>query len=299
MASRSAFIFAADDPGRAIARRARRLGRNACVSRPRASCSTDVIAGPDHTFHAALVAPITTGSDHPRGDSLSAKQSKKKWLEPQQVATSADAMGRLVRGAPCPRSTACGLAILLVLAHAFDVIQTRGGPRPPARHLARSRLDRRAAVLRAVRLLDHRNPASTRATRRTTSASSGSAACWRIFPLYYGVLALALCRDVYLWTYTSNYAAPFGHVDSVVPALLVARGRGAVLSGLADRRLAGRAARRDRAAAALVPIAIACRVLVRARWGDGAAYMFTPCRMDALAIGAAAAALVRGDRLRA
>jgi peptidoglycan/LPS O-acetylase OafA/YrhL len=51
---------------------------------------------------------------------------------------------------------------------------------------------------------------------------------------------------------------------------------------------------------AMVFIAILCRVYVRHRLGEPrgheAAYMFTPCRMDALAIGAIAAALQRGER---
>ena len=134
----------------------------------------------------------------------------------------------------------------------------------------------------------------------------------RIFPLYYGTLFVAFFiaphvvtvppghgdHQIWLWTYLTNFASPFGRGEPVFPHFwslaveeqfyivwplvvwLVAR-RGTVAVG-----------------AALVALAILARVIVRARYGEMAAYMFTPCRMDALAIGAIAAALIRGERFR-
>lgn len=135
----------------------------------------------------------------------------------------------------------------------------------------------------------------------------------RIFPLYYGVLFVAFVllphllptiggeHQLWLWTYLANFVAPFGYAEPAFPhfwslcveeqfyllwPLLVRHGgrRGvAVLSTL------------------LIFIAIGSRLYVRHRLGEPigheAAYMFTPCRMDALAIGAIAAALMRSDRV--
>jgi peptidoglycan/LPS O-acetylase OafA/YrhL len=218
---------------------------------------------------------------------------KKKWLEPQQVATSADAIGRLVRGHMPALDGLRGLAILLVLAHAFDIIQTRGGPG----HQLGVWLDLGwigvqlffvlSGFLITGILLDSRDaPHYFRKfwIRRVL----------RIFPLYYGVLAVSLTTNIYLWTYTTNYATPdpvFPHFWSLAveeqfylvwPIVVWFVGRRGVIA----------------LGALLVPLAIISRVYVRSHWGHDAAYMFTPCRMDALAIGASAAALVRGDRLR-
>ena len=70
-----------------------------------------------------------------------------------------------------------GIAILLVLAHGFDVIQTTRRPRPRSRSRARPRLDRRAAVLRAVGLPDHRHPARHARPSRGYYRKFSCAAC--------------------------------------------------------------------------------------------------------------------------
>jgi peptidoglycan/LPS O-acetylase OafA/YrhL len=133
----------------------------------------------------------------------------------------------------------------------------------------------------------------------------------RILPLYFGVLLAALVlaplvmsppadlratlhNQVWLWTFLSNWTAPYGgtvtgfsHFWSLAVEeqfyllwpFVVARCR--------PRRLLW-------ICGAIVCAALLTRwILLRAHFSDDALYMFTPARMDALALGAAAAALVR------
>jgi peptidoglycan/LPS O-acetylase OafA/YrhL len=228
--------------------------------------------------------------------------TKKKWLEPGQLQTSADAMGRLVRGHMPALDGLRGLAIVLVLAHAFDVIQTRGGPG----HQVGLWLDLGWIGVQLFFVLS--GFLITGILLDTKDSPHYFRKFWirralRIFPLYYGSLALAFALGHgehmgWLLTYTQNYGQSFGHTNEAFPhfwSLAVEEqfylvwpiivwfvGRRGVIA----------------LAAALVPIAIVSRIVVRGEWGHDAAYMFTPCRMDALALGAAAAALIRGDRLR-
>lgn len=139
----------------------------------------------------------------------------------------------------------------------------------------------------------------------------------RIFPLYYVALLLAFVilsaflpmpaghgeHQSWLWLYIENIGAPFGHVEAgfthfwslcveeqfyLLWPLLVWLGgqRGVFVIG-----------------AALVVLAVFTRVLARMYFpGDLGAeigYVFTLCRMDALAIGAMAACAVRNPRLHA
>ena len=226
----------------------------------------------------------------------------KKWLEPSQVATSADALGRLVRGHMPALDGLRGLAILLVLAHAFDVIQTRGGPG----HQLGVWLDLGWIGVQLFFVLS--GFLITGILLDTQSSPHYFRNFWirrvlRIFPLYYGALVVALVLGVrehqaWLWTYTQNYAAPFGRENPAFPHFwsLAVEEQFYLLWPIVVWLIGRRGV--IALAIALVPVAIASRVLVRAEWGHDAAYMFTPCRMDALAIGAATAALVRGNRLR-
>jgi peptidoglycan/LPS O-acetylase OafA/YrhL len=209
-----------------------------------------------------------------------------------------------------------GIAILLVFAHTFDVIHAPTGPG----HHVDLLLDFGwigvklffvlSGFLITGILLDTA-PATRRAAPRYFRT------VWirrvlRIFPLYYGVLVVAFVivprlwatppghgdHQIWLWTYTSNFAEPFGRGEPAFPhfwSLAVEEQFYLVwpfVVWLAGRR--GVIA----LSAVLVAAAIACRVLVRAHVGVEATYTFTPCRMDALAIGAAAAALVRGEQTR-
>jgi peptidoglycan/LPS O-acetylase OafA/YrhL len=218
----------------------------------------------------------------------------------RRAPTSEDALGRLVRGHMPALDGLRGIAILLVLAHGFDVIQTRGGPG----HNLDLVLDVGWIGVQLFFVLS--GFLITGILLDTRSSPHYFRTFWvrralRIFPLYYAVLLVALVcgeRSICLWTYTSNFAAPLGHAQRVFPHFwslaveeqfyfvwplvvwLVAR-RGVIALGIV-----------------LSGFAIASRIYVRHRWGQEAAYMFTPCRIDALAIGAGTAALIRTDRLR-
>jgi peptidoglycan/LPS O-acetylase OafA/YrhL len=199
-----------------------------------------------------------------------------------------------------------GIAILLVLAHAFDTI----GPRAGVARVFDLALDSGwigvqlffvlSGFLITGILLDTReDPHYLRGffTRRVL----------RIFPLYYATLLVAFVivplvadvppdhgdHQVWLWTYLENFAAPLGRAEPSLPhfwslaveeqfylvwpfVVLVGGRRGVLAVG-----------------GIMIAIAIAARAYVRARWGADAAYTFTPCRMDALACGAIAAAWLR------
>lgn len=213
-----------------------------------------------------------------------------------------------------------GVAILFVLMHGFDVIQAVSGPTRAVDHL----LDMGwigvqlffvlSGFLITGILLDTReSPDYYRSffVRRVL----------RIFPLYYGVLFVAFAivpflfavpdgygqHQIWLWTYLANYVAPFGRGEPAFPHFwslcveeqfylawpLVVR-----LGGIRGVTLVS---------AVVVVVAALCRLYLRHHFGEPigheAAYMFTPCRADALAIGAFAAVAVRTpwllDKLRA
>jgi peptidoglycan/LPS O-acetylase OafA/YrhL len=207
-----------------------------------------------------------------------------------------------------------GIAILLVLLHGFDVLNVSAG----LWHGVDLALDAgwvgvqlffvlSGFLITGILLDTQDSPAYYRNffMRRVL----------RIFPLYYGILLIAFVvvpllvslpagygeHQIWLWTYTENFAAPFGGSDPLFPhfwslcveeqfylvwplVVRIAGRRGVIALG-----------------SALVVIAIASRVYVRMHFGlpigAEAAYSFTPCRFDALAIGAVTAALLRGERI--
>jgi peptidoglycan/LPS O-acetylase OafA/YrhL len=133
----------------------------------------------------------------------------------------------------------------------------------------------------------------------------------RIFPLYYGVLFLAFVvvplllpvpdgygnHQAWLWAYVANFAMPFGKGEAAFPhfwSLCVEEQFYLVWPFLVRR-----AGLRGTAIMSLVIVAVAIgsRVLVRhllpGEPGLEAAYVFTPCRADALALGALAAIAIR------
>ncbi len=205
-----------------------------------------------------------------------------------------------------------GLAILLVMLHSFDVIAAQGG----LGHQLDLALDAGwigvqlffvlSGFLITGILLDTRD-------RAGYFRGFFARRVLRIFPLYYAVLLVAFVvipavtsvpaghgdHQVWLWCYLSNFAQPLGHGEPSLPhfwSLAVEEQFYLVwplVVYLAGRR--GVIA----VALAMVVAAIAARFAIRAHWGPEAAYTFTPCRMDALAVGALLAALVRGERTEA
>jgi peptidoglycan/LPS O-acetylase OafA/YrhL len=133
----------------------------------------------------------------------------------------------------------------------------------------------------------------------------------RIFPLYYGVLLVSLvvlpalglaperlladrARGVWLWTYVINWAEPLGAGVAAFPHFwsLAVEEQFYLIWPLVVRHTTPR--RLLKVAAVLVVVAFASRLALRlAGTGEAGPYMFTVCRMDALALGGAAAALLR------
>jgi len=133
----------------------------------------------------------------------------------------------------------------------------------------------------------------------------------RIFPLYYAVLVVALVilpglglaperlledreHRIWLWTYLINWAEPLGGGVAAFPHFwsLAVEEQFYLVWPLVVRRTNPR--RLLKVAIALVVVAFAARLGLRlAGAGEGGPYMFTICRMDALALGAAVAALLR------
>jgi peptidoglycan/LPS O-acetylase OafA/YrhL len=133
----------------------------------------------------------------------------------------------------------------------------------------------------------------------------------RIFPLYYGVLAisfvilprLGLAPDrllvdgehrIWLWTYLINWTEPLGAGVAAFPHFwsLAVEEQFYLVWPFVVRRTTPQ--RLLTVALALVVIAFASRLVLRlAGAGEAGPYMFTICRMDALGLGAAVAALLR------
>ncbi len=195
-----------------------------------------------------------------------------------------------------------GVAVLLVLFHTFDLISRTGALDDTlnAGWIGVQLFFVLSGFLITGILLDTRDSPTyyrTFFTRRVL----------RIFPLYYLVLFVAFVivpfdmdvpashgsHQFWLWTYTNNFAAPFGKEEHAFPHFWsLAVEEQFYLVWPVVVRLAGR-----RGVAIIAPLAvvlaIAARIFARQHYGEEAAYMFTPCRMDALALGALAAVMVR------
>ncbi len=133
----------------------------------------------------------------------------------------------------------------------------------------------------------------------------------RIFPLYYGVLFVSFvllpwlagpingsAHQLGLWVYVANFTAPFGADVPAFPHFwsLCVEEQFYLLWPLLVRQLGRRGV--IVLSSFLVFVAMASRIYVRHVFGEPigheAAYSFTPCRMDAVAVGALVAALLRG-----
>jgi peptidoglycan/LPS O-acetylase OafA/YrhL len=133
----------------------------------------------------------------------------------------------------------------------------------------------------------------------------------RIFPLYYGVLLVALVilpalglaperlladreNHIWLWTYLINWAEPLGAGVAAFPHFwsLAVEEQFYLVWPFVVRRTTPR--RLLQVAVALVVVAFGSRLGLRlAGASEQGPYMFTICRMDALGLGGAVAALLR------
>ncbi|MDF2696000.1 MAG: hypothetical protein K0S65_4383 [Labilithrix sp.] len=205
-----------------------------------------------------------------------------------------------------------GLAILLVLAHDYNLVESDAsrlarllGVVLDAGWLGVQLFFVLSGYLITGILLDTRN------AKGYWRAFLGRRAL-RIFPLYYAVLFAAFVvapllghppagieNQIWFWTYLSNWAEPFGRSVSVFPHFwsLSIEEQFYLFWPLVVRRLSPRAL--GAACFGLVAVALASRMVVRpTAIGEAAAYMFTVCRVDALALGALGALLVRSARAR-
>lgn len=133
----------------------------------------------------------------------------------------------------------------------------------------------------------------------------------RIFPLYYGTLFIALivaphfvaedpgiaasrAHQVWLWTFMVNWTEPFGKAVHGFPHFwsLSVEEQFYLVWPFLIRRRTPRSVWTVCATLIAVAFLIRCAMLIVGAKSE-AIYMFTVCRMDALAAGAAAAALVR------
>jgi peptidoglycan/LPS O-acetylase OafA/YrhL len=231
-------------------------------------------------------------------------------------------LGRAARGHLPALDGLRGLAIVLVLGHAFDLVPASTGAATAVGQALDRALDLGWIGVQLFFVLsgflitgllvdatgDPRRPRYYRDffVRRVL----------RIFPLYYAALIVAYvvlplvvtpppghgAHQLWLWTYLSNFAAPLGAAEAAFPHVwsLAVEEQFYLVWPIAVRLLV----RRDGRAlaglcAAMVLLAVVARVLVRADLGAAAAYSFTPCRMDALAVGALAALAVRSARAAA
>ena len=126
----------------------------------------------------------------------------------------------------------------------------------------------------------------------------------RILPLYFGVLLVALAllplhNQIWLWTFLSNWTAPFGYTVTGFSHFwsLAVEEQFYLLWPVAVAFC--RPIQLLKVCGVLVVAALLTRLLLMSTHAsDDALYMFTPARMDALALGAAAAAAVRIATLR-
>jgi peptidoglycan/LPS O-acetylase OafA/YrhL len=200
-----------------------------------------------------------------------------------------------------------GLAILLVLAHQFDPSRDATGGVAHVVHLALN-LGWSGVQLFFVLsgFLITGILLEARASPRYYRAFFGRRVL-RIFPLYYLALFVAFViapalggpptraqEQLVFWAYCVNWTQPFGVGAALLPHFwsLAVEEQFYLAWPFVVRRLAPAAV--ARLAIALAILAVLARVAVRlAALPDEAAYTWTVCRMDALALGALLAAAAR------
>lgn len=292
------FVFADEDPGRAMLHDEGGPVVERLAARGKLAIRT--IEGADHTFtprwtHAALLDAV-------RG--AASREQANVALPPEKPSQ------QHVRALDGLR----GIAILLVLLHGFDMIRdTNGASRAVDLLFDLGWVGVQlffvlSGYLITGILLDTRRAA-------TYYRSFFLRRFLRIFPLYYGVLIVAFAilpwflamppghgdHQVWLWTYLANYVAPFGYSEPAFPHFwsLCVEEQFYLVWPFLVRRGGSRGVLAF--SALLIALGVACRIFARLHFGEPTgheiAYMATPCRADALAIGALAALAVRNERI--
>ena len=190
-----------------------------------------------------------------------------------------------------------GIAILLVFTHTFDVL---GAPLDIGWLGVQLFFVLSGFLITGV-LLDTR-------TSPTYYRSFLGRRVLRILPLYYAVLAVAFLlvpvithrsiagaeHQLWLWTYLSNWAEPVGRGVPLFPHFwsLAIEEQFYLAWPFLVREIAPRT--RFRLCVGIAALALAARIAMLANGSSATSvYMFTICRIDALAIGAGVAVLAR------
>lgn len=206
-----------------------------------------------------------------------------------------------------------GLAILLVMVHMLNLLELGPQPAMPAYVFGRISNVGWTGVQLFFVLSGFLITGILLDTQRAKNYYSGFYArrALRIFPLYFGVLAVAFIflpafgtvpakialdqpNQFWLWTYLSNWFAIFGAGSKAFPHFwsLAVEEQFYLVWPLLIRSRTSEQAFRFCLAVAAISLVLRC-ILAWTGVPDGAIYENSFCRMDALALGAAAAAALR------
>ena len=205
-----------------------------------------------------------------------------------------------------------GLAILMVMAHNFNLLDDTEGPVATATDLV---LNFGWVGVQLFFVLSGFLITSILLTTKTSAnyfRSFFGRRAVRIFPLYYLSLAAGFIlyplisgktlagaeNQVWLWTYLSNWAAPLGHGVGLYPHMwsLAVEEQFYLIWPVAVFLLTRRGL--TRFCVGLAVLALASRISIRVLdLPSEAAYQFTICRIDAIALGALAAIAFRNANL--
>lgn len=200
-----------------------------------------------------------------------------------------------------------GLAVLLVVPHNLRLLSA---PHDLPTQLLTATLDRTWIGVQLFFVLS--GFLITRILMRTRHASNYYSGFYarrglRILPLYYGTLfvllvlgplaGIHLAKDtslnVYLWTFLSNFVQPFHPGAGALPHFwsLAVEEQFYLIWPLLIRYASNRNVLKLCVLTAVVSLAVRA-LMLRAGMPEDAIYVWTPCRMDALALGGLAAVLL-------
>lgn len=200
-----------------------------------------------------------------------------------------------------------GLAVLLVVPHNLRLLST---PHDIWTQLLTATLDRTWVGVQLFFVLS--GFLITRILMRTRSATNYYSGFYarrglRILPLYYGALFLLLvmaplvgvhlARDpslnIYLWTFLSNYVQPFHPGAGALPHFwsLAVEEQFYLIWPLLIRHASNSQVLKICVSTAIISL-LTRLLLIHSGLPEDAVYVWTPCRMDALALGGLAAVLL-------